>query len=295
MPGSSNNLRVQKQVADELGLYVYALVDPKNGVPFYVGKGRGERFASHGREAMLAPDGVGNESETEKTRKVQRIRQIRRAGREPDIWIIRYGMASAAEYTSVEAACIDLLHSFPISASRDISPNLHRDQLTNERKEQNAKHGIMRLDDLEAVMAAPDLDTDTPLLTINLGPWSDCKEELPGGRSRDGYGYKPEWLSSNVREKHYEEIGLSACAWWGFNLERAKQYEYAVAVHRGVTRALMRIKPGSMEEVIIPDSGKKRCGFQFEIIDSGKLFNEVVGKYGHRIKIAQTQYYWPRP
>ncbi|MDO5722410.1 MAG: hypothetical protein Q4P06_07720 [Actinomycetaceae bacterium] len=114
-------------------------------------------------------------------------------------------------------------------------------------------------------------------------------------RSRGGCGYKPEWLPSNMRKKHYEEIGLSACAWWDFSLELASQYEYAVAVHRGVTRALMRIKPGSMEEKIMPYSGKKRRGFQFEIIDSGELFDEVVGKYGHRIKMAQTQYYWPRP
>ena len=35
-----DNKRVHQQVADELGLYVYMLVDPRTGVPFYVGKGR---------------------------------------------------------------------------------------------------------------------------------------------------------------------------------------------------------------------------------------------------------------
>lgn len=295
MPGPSDNSAVQKQVADELGKYVYALVDPRNGVPFYIGKGQGERFAAHGREAMLATDGDDDESEAGKKKKVDLIRAIRRDGEEPDIWIIRYGMKSNDAYTSVEAACIDLLHSFRLSDSQRLSPNLYRDQLTNRRKEQNNKHGIIRLKDLVAEMAAPDLNTNTPLLTIALGAWSDCKEELPGGRCRDGYGYKSEWLSSDERRKHYEEIGLSACAWWRFSLKRASQYEYAVAVHRGVTRALMRIIPGSMEERIMPDSGKKRRGFQFEIIDSGDLFNDVIGDYGHRIKMSQTQYYWPRP
>lgn len=54
MPDSLNDPRVLEQVANELGLYVYALVDPENGLPFYIGKGRGTRFAAHGREAMLA-------------------------------------------------------------------------------------------------------------------------------------------------------------------------------------------------------------------------------------------------
>lgn len=44
---------VQRQVADELGLYVYMLVDPRASVPFYVGKGRCERLAVHG---IMLPD-----------------------------------------------------------------------------------------------------------------------------------------------------------------------------------------------------------------------------------------------
>ena len=32
---------VLRQVADELGHYVYALVDPRNGIPFYIGERNG--------------------------------------------------------------------------------------------------------------------------------------------------------------------------------------------------------------------------------------------------------------
>ena len=73
------NEEVQRQVADELGLYVYMLVDPSSGVPFYVGKGRGTRFASHGWEAMLGPDDT---EEAPVGAKIARIREIGKAGLE---------------------------------------------------------------------------------------------------------------------------------------------------------------------------------------------------------------------
>ena len=56
---------VLRQVADELGHYVYALVDPNNGIPFYIGKGTGDRFAAHGREALWTYDGGDLETEVD--------------------------------------------------------------------------------------------------------------------------------------------------------------------------------------------------------------------------------------
>lgn len=37
--------------------YVYALIDPRNGEPFYIGKGRGRRIEVHEREARLGRTG----------------------------------------------------------------------------------------------------------------------------------------------------------------------------------------------------------------------------------------------
>ena len=37
----------KKGVAEELGFYVYRLIDPRNGQTFYVGKGRGDRVFAH--------------------------------------------------------------------------------------------------------------------------------------------------------------------------------------------------------------------------------------------------------
>ena len=275
---------VLQQVSGELGLYVYMLVDPRNGLPFYVGKGQGLRFSSHGDEAAATSGDAPEENE-----KLKKIDEIRAAGLEHEIWILRHGMTTKSEYTAVEAAAIDLLHSFPLEvrSEREPVPERFMDQLTNARRESSNGHGIMLLNDLVAEKAAPELTlTEVPMLLITLKGWIDKPERIPGEETRDGYGYKREWLTSSVREQHFEEIGHSVCAWWRIDLARVERnnIEYAVAVHRGVTRAVFRILPGTWEE-----QGGRR-GFQFERITHGKvplsgkrdLYDEVVGPYGHR-------------
>jgi hypothetical protein len=61
---------------------VYTLIDPRDGQVFYVGKGTRDRVAAHGRVAGLEPE-VGQRAKT------TRIREIRHAGLEPMIDIVR--------------------------------------------------------------------------------------------------------------------------------------------------------------------------------------------------------------
>lgn len=288
--------KVLRQVADELGLYVYMLIDPETGIPFYVGKGRGERFAAHGFDAMLTDD-----DNDDVGAKIARIRAIRAAGSEPEIWIVRRGMKSKAEYTSVEAACIDLLRSMPVLPNtRDCKrlPEGSSSQLTNARREASNGHAIMRLQDLYDEMAAPLLETETPLLIVTLGGWVAYPDPKPGGGNKTGYGYKTEWLTTSERVKHYQEIGESAASWFKFTEREVnrRNIEYAVAAHRGVTRALMKIIPGSW---VHANAGReRRSGFQFELVTSGAVFDETVGQYGHRLPEKKhgeqsTFRYWP--
>ena len=87
--------KITDEVAETLNSYVYVYIDPRTGEPFYIGKGKGSRLFAH----------LDDQAESEK---VARIAEIRRAGQEPQIDILRYGL-SDAEATLVEAAAIDLI------------------------------------------------------------------------------------------------------------------------------------------------------------------------------------------
>lgn len=43
----ADDLEIRPEVAHRLGYYVYLYIDPRDGQPFYVGKGQGERALSH--------------------------------------------------------------------------------------------------------------------------------------------------------------------------------------------------------------------------------------------------------
>ncbi len=88
-------MEITSEIADTLKSYVYVYVDPRNGEPFYIGKGQGNRLFSH----------LEDQSDTEK---VAKIAEIRRQGKEPQIDILRYGL-SDSEASLVEAAVINMI------------------------------------------------------------------------------------------------------------------------------------------------------------------------------------------
>ncbi len=92
----------KKGVAEELGFYVYRLIDPRNGQTFYVGKGRGDRVFAHINDELAL-----GENEEERSMKLETIREIRRARLPPVHVIHRHGMKEEVAI-EVEATLIDV-------------------------------------------------------------------------------------------------------------------------------------------------------------------------------------------
>jgi uncharacterized protein len=293
---------VLEHVSSELQAYVYMLVDPESGVPFYVGKGHGLRHTAHLAKALVPVD----EEDEERSRKLAKIDEILDRDLDPEVWILRYGLQSA-EYTAVEAASIDLLMSFPLrplGADEVRFPLGCRGQLTNARREDAHGHGVTLLQTLIDEVAAPELTTSHPLLLITLNGWHPDREVIAGGRVRYFAGWKPEWLASSVRRQAYDEIGECVSAWWSVDPRVVDRgcIEHVAAVHRGVTRALFKIEPGSWETKVfgLDRRGReiRRAAFWFQTVASGPLFDEVIGPHGHRVpplrQGAQNSiHYWP--
>jgi hypothetical protein len=76
-------------VVARLRSYVYLLVDPRTGRPFYAGRGKGERCFRHVRAARQVPSA----EQEQKYPALARIREIEAGGREVRIDILRHGLA----------------------------------------------------------------------------------------------------------------------------------------------------------------------------------------------------------
>ena len=101
-------------VSTKLESYVYLLVDPWTGQPFFVGRARGDRCFRHLRAARTGTDDSASEATTGtrghrvKYPMLDHIRTIEAEGRPVRVDILRYGM-TAGEARLVEAAANDAL------------------------------------------------------------------------------------------------------------------------------------------------------------------------------------------
>lgn len=87
----------ERQTRIQLGNFVYLLVDPRTSAVFYVGKGAKNRPFDH----LKATKDEG--------KKARMIRDIRAEKLEPEVHILRHGLASSKIAEDVEAAVIDAI------------------------------------------------------------------------------------------------------------------------------------------------------------------------------------------
>jgi len=142
-------------MTDALGLYVYALFDPRDGCPFYVGKGGGkhgnDRVLHHFLEARENIRTSTDQPRAGKERaKVRRIQQIWRDGHEVEWKIIRRHLRDEEEALNVEAALMD---AFAACGH----------ELTNiQGGHRSARQGFVERDSLRELAAPPIMGHDFP-------------------------------------------------------------------------------------------------------------------------------------
>lgn len=190
---------------EQLAYYVYALFDPRApNLPFYIGKGCGNRVFSHAKgEAPVQTE------EEPLSAKLQVIAEIKNAGLSVIHKIIRFGL-SPEEALKVEASLIDLVNY------------IHPDTLKNEISGQGVAEGIYDASDLAFSLAATELEPDRPILVIKIErQWTDLISKYRSAAAvprNDIYG--------------------ATKGDWKISVTRAQRAECVLAVARGLVRGV---------------------------------------------------------
>jgi uncharacterized protein len=140
---------IPEYMHDQVGYYVYGLIDPRDGKPFYIGKGLGNRLFQHANEALTSRD--------RSTLKLDRIREIKHQALEVQHVIYRHGLTEKEAF-EVEASLIDAY-----GLGRDALS-----ELTNVAGGHHGYRGMMSVDDLIARYTLDEAVFDVPVLVLKL-------------------------------------------------------------------------------------------------------------------------------
>ena len=216
----------------EIGWYVYALRDPRDGVVFYVGKGKQNRWFDHIHEARTQVD--------DPKLKLSRIREIEASGHLVDAFIIRRGLPSEKMAYEVEAAVV---HAYRLLTKSSRSTTI---ELTNIAEVHYPERGLADVRVAQSMLNAP----KAPEITV------------PCGLFRIPRLWFPEMSDDELREATF--------GWWSSRTvaKPKKNAKYAFAVSRGVIRGVYAIDESMWRERRLgdrdfeKDEGKKpRWGF----------------------------------
>ena len=201
-------------VAERLGYYVYFLEDPRTEEVFYIGKGTGNRIFQH------LDCAIGSR---ERNAKLDRVREIHRSGHEVRHYIVRHGLTESTAF-EVEAALIDFVGLGNLS--------------NRQGGHLSADFGMLTPREVVAIYDAEELETDLPVLLINIG------RKVQGDMN-------PRELYNATRKS------------WAL-ASRRERVQFVVSVYGGLTREAYRVKKWTP----VWGSGRSRWKFKGKVARS---------------------------
>jgi hypothetical protein len=220
-------------VAKKLGHYVYALIDPETGHPFYVGKGGGRRGLGN-RRVFDHFDEARSDSGKERG-KIAKIQQIWKIFGEVPWKIVRSGLGSDDEAHLVESALIDMLREMNVP-------------LTNKQSGHgSAESGMKSRTELRAWCA--------PKLELSSLPTSLMKRPIFFFNIANGVSDRRTKYPDDGPDLYTE----ATCQFWNVTDKyRALEGALAIGCINGITRTAVEIKGWKQESAtrweIVPHS-----------------------------------------
>ena len=140
----------------ELGYYVYMLIDPRDGKPFYVGKGKENRVFQHIEDAINNPSISSDKYDT--------IRDIIAANMNVVHLIVCHGLKNQIEAYRIESVLIDTLYYLKYDLTNEVLG--HHSEET----------GIMTTNEIKRLYSAMPLNSiDNNCVIINInGQYNRC-------------------------------------------------------------------------------------------------------------------------
>lgn len=191
------------EVIEQLGYYVYRLIDPRNGQTFYVGKGKGNRVFQHVKCAIDYYDGVDETSDNDPN-KLRIIKEIVDEGLDVIHVIQRWGLTER-ESLVVESALIDVYQG-----------------LSNIQRGHDADHGVTNAESLEKRLSTRTYDEPTDFKYIII-------------KVRD-------WRLNELIEKYPETYRYEATRFaWRIKQRSTKEYPYVFSVTNGIVKGVYKV------------------------------------------------------